>query len=47
MKTLGQKSFVLFFVNLEWVEKKGFQARSLEKCLGCENCSFFVYPAWV
>ena len=25
MKTLGQKSFVLFFVNLEWVKKKAFR----------------------
>ena len=22
MKTLGQKSFVLFFVNLEWLKKR-------------------------
>ena len=33
MKTLGQKSFVLFFVNLEWVEKKRLSGKKFRKML--------------
>ena len=40
----------LFYFSLIWsgLEKKErLSDKNLIKVLGCENCSFFVYPAWV